>query len=125
MHNLQNIKENDYLKYFKNLFKIKSVEKLNSGGLLITYYFRSIEKDNAKLYKNGVYEIRSGYLTEKLKRASPKEINFLLSRIKNYNSENGELYKGNLSNVKNEERLNENDCIEFLKSKGYLIYKQQ
>ena len=37
MNNLHQIKENDFLKYFKNLFKIKSVDKLDNGTVVINF----------------------------------------------------------------------------------------
>lgn len=77
------------------------------------------------MYKDGVYKIYLGYLTEKLKRATSEEIKFLLSRIRNLDSERMGIYNSNLIEIKNNENLDEVKCIDFLKSKGYLIYKQQ
>ena len=125
MNNLHQIKENDFLKYFKNLFKVKSVDKQDNGAVVINFYYRSLKQHNAKLYKDGVYKIYPEYLTEKLKRATSEEIKFLLSRIRNLNSEKIGINNINLIELKNNENLNEVECIDFLKSRGYLIYKRQ
>ncbi len=121
MHNIVDIKENDFVKYFKNVFQVRSVKKLSNGGCQIHYYFRTSKNKNGKLYTNDVYTIDVSYLVDNLKKASPEEVSLLLLRIKKYNSG----YKITSQNgIENNPGLNEEDCIIYLKSRGYLVSKK-
>jgi hypothetical protein len=122
MYRTIEIKKNDFVKYLKCIYLVKDFEKLDNGRYRLSYFFRSIIKDDAKLHFNEFYDI-SAYLTEKIKKPSLEETKFLISRIK------AEHPSFDLSFVKldkniNEKKLNENECIEYLKSKGYIVYKQ-
>lgn len=122
MDEIIEIKENDIVKYLKSIYIVKGFQKLENGRYRLSYYFRSIKKDNAILHTNGSDEIY-GYLAEKIKKADSEERKSLISKIKlKHPNFDTSLLKTDLN--KNTQNLNVTDCIEFLKSKGYIIYKQ-
>lgn len=123
MERIIEIKENDIVKYLKSTYLVKSFQKLENGKYQLNYHFRTIRKENAELHKNKTDELY-GFHAEKIKRADEKERKFLISRIR------AEYPDFDLSKLENDSQrtkseLNEANCIEFLKNKGYLIYKQQ
>lgn len=122
MDEIIEIKENDIVKYLKSIYLVKSFQKLENGGYRLSYYFRSIRKDNAILHTNESDEIYS-YHAEKIKKADLEERKSLISKIKVKHPDfDTSLIKTDLK--KNTQNLNVTDCIEFLKSKGYMIYKR-
>ena len=123
MNELILIKENDYVKYFKNIYLVKDFKELEKGRYRLSFYFRSIKKKNAKLYKDDSSKI-NGYLARKIKKATPEEIKFLHSRIRLKFPHLDLPSIENSEELKNRQELNETDCVEFLKSKGYLVFKQ-
>lgn len=116
------IKRNDFIKYLKCTYLVKDFVKLDNGYYNLSYYFRVNRKSNSKLHFNGVYRI-SGYSAEKIKKTSIEETYFLVSRIKAEHP-NFDLSFLNSELNQNESILNEKDCIEYLKGKGYLVFKQ-
>jgi hypothetical protein len=112
----------DFVKYFKCIYLVKKFHKTDNGHYIIEYYFRSIKKENAKLHSTNSDEI-IGYLAEKIKKATTEEIRFLTSRIKTKRP-NFDLSFARKETNENIQNLNEDDCITFLKNKGYLVYKQ-
>ena len=123
MYNAIDIKRNDIIKYMKCIYLVKDFQKLDNGKYLLNYYFRSIRKDNAKLNINDSYEI-SGYLVETIKKASPEESNFIITRINSVYPNYDTSFYRNQKDKNEQKTLNENDCIDFLKKKGYIVYKQ-
>jgi len=122
MNKSTEIQRNDVVKYLKCLYLVKDLEKLENGNFRLNYYFRITRKDNAKLHFNESYDI-SSYLLKQVKRPSTEEAEFLISRIKvEHPNFDLSFIKQNKNKIKS--NLNENDCIEYLKSKGYLVYKQ-
>lgn len=122
MDEIIEIKENDIVKYLKCIYLVKGFQKLENGRYQLSYYFRSIRKDNAILHRNDSDEIY-GYLAEKIRKADSEEINSLIKKIKTkYPNFDTSFQKTDLN--KNTLNLNVQDCIDFLKSKGYIIYKQ-
>lgn len=104
---VNDIKHEDFLKYQKNIFQVKRVEKIDNYDVVIHFYYRAIKQQNGQLYKNKSYRARINHL----RFATTEEIEFLNSKIKK---------PGKI----NTRSLNEEECIRFLKEKGYLIYKQ-
>lgn len=122
MDEIIEIKENDIVKYLKSIFLVKGFQKLENGRYCLSYYFKSIRKDNAILHSNESDEIY-GYLAEKIKQADSEERKSLISKIKTKHPNfDNSILKIDLK--KNTQNLNVIDCIEILKSKGYIIYKQ-
>lgn len=115
------IKESDFIKYLKCIYLVKDFYRAESGDYILVYYFRSIKKDNATLHPANSYRI-SGYLAERIKKATTEETGFLISRIKTERP-NFDLPFPILETNESKD-LNVDDCITFLKSKGYLVYKQ-
>ncbi|RCW31936.1 hypothetical protein [Marinilabilia salmonicolor] len=115
------IKKYDFIKYLKCIYLVKEFYRSEDGDYILVYYFRSIRKDNAALKTADSYRI-SGYLAEKIKKATKKETEFLISKIKT-ESPNFDLSFGR-QETNESIGLNVDDCITFLKSKGYLVYKQ-
>lgn len=113
---------NDFVKYLKCIYLVKDFYRDENGQYILEYYFRSIVKKNAKLHATKTFKI-SNYLAEKIKGATDEETRFLISRIKT-ESPNFDLsfVKNGLNESKQD--LNVEDCIAFLKNKGYLVYKQ-
>lgn len=122
MYEIIEIKKYDFVKYLKNLYLVEDFHKLENGQYRLNYLFRSIRKSNAKLHTNGFYDIY-GYLAENIRKATDEEIEFLISRIKQEHP-NFDISIVNVNKATNFSYLNEDDCIDYLKSKGYLIYKQ-
>jgi hypothetical protein len=75
------IKKNDFIKYLKCIYLVKDFYRTESGDFILVYYFRSIRKENATLHPANSYRI-SGYLAERIKKATTEETGFLISRIK-------------------------------------------
>lgn len=112
----------DIVKYLKCIYLVKDFHKLENGRYRLNYYFRTSKNDKVDLKMNDFYDFYSSDV-EKIKKPTLEERNFLISRIK------VKYPNFDLSFIKNVESknimdLNENDCIDFLKNKGYLIYKQ-
>jgi len=117
-----NIEPYDFVKYLKCIYLVKEFQRTDNGLYVIEYYFRSIKKENAKLHSTNSDKI-TGYLAEKIKKATTEEIRFLTSRIKS-KKPNFDLSLARKETNENTLHLNEDDCIAFLKNKGYLVYKQ-
>jgi hypothetical protein len=114
------INTNDFIKYLKCIYLVKDFYRAENGDYILEYYFMSIRKENAKLHTSNSYKI-TGYLAEKIKKATTEETKFLISRIKT-ESPNFDL---SLAKIEaNESKQDVDDCITLLKNKGYLIYKQ-
>jgi len=122
MNNIIEIKRTDFVKYLKCIYLVKDFQKLDNGRYRLSYYFRSIIKDNAKLHMNDS-DVISNYLTEKIKKPTLDELKYIISRIKaEYPDFDLSFFKS--ETIKDNSDLNEIDSIEYLKSKGYLVYKQ-
>lgn len=120
MDEIIDIKQNDIVKYLKSIYLVKGFQKLENGRYRLSYYFKSIRKDNAKLHSNSSDEIY-GYLAEKIKKANPEEKKSLFSKI---STKHPTFMLPEIELNENTSNLNTKDCIEFLKSQGYIIYKQ-
>lgn len=116
------INPNDFIKYLKCIYLVKDFYRDESGQYILEYYFMSIKKGNARLHTTNSYKI-SGYLAEKIKKTTTEETVFLISRIKT-ESPNFDLTFARIETNESKQDLNVDDCITFLKSKGYLVYKQ-
>jgi hypothetical protein len=114
------IKRDDFVKYRKCIYLVKDFQKLDNRKSRLNYYFRSIKIETAKLYSNG-FDENYNWQFECIKKASQEEVDFLVSRIR---SEHPNFDLSFLKMNKIKLNLNVNDCIEYLKSKGYLVYKQ-
>ena len=120
-YDILDINKNDFIKYLKCIYLVKDFYRDENGYYILEYYFRSIIKENAKLHTTNLYKI-SGYLTEKIKKATSEETKFLISRIK-MESPDFDLSFAKAETTESKQDLNIADCISNLKSKGYLIYK--
>lgn len=69
------IKKNDFVKYMKSIYLVKDFQKLENGRYRLNYYFRSLEKNHAKLHLNGHNNI-IGYLAKNIRKATTEEMNF-------------------------------------------------
>lgn len=123
MDKIIKIQENDIVKYYKMIYLVKNFKKIDNYKYQLNYHFKTnITKKNAKLHKNQLDEFDK-YKIERIKHAEEKEREILISKIQkespDFNLSTFEIYSEN----KNSE-LNESNCIEYLKNKGYLIYKQ-
>lgn len=122
MYNPIEIKENDFLKYAKSIYLVKHFKKNEFGRYNLSFYYRCIRKNNAKLYTNSFNSI-SGHSAETIKKATAEEIAFLTSKIKAKNPNfNTSFIKPPLNPEKWD--LNGENCINFLKERGYIIYKK-
>ena len=117
------LKPYNIVRYLKCIYIVKDFFKNEDGKYILSYYFRTINESNAKLYSNGSYAFY-GFHAEKIRRASRDETKHFISRIKKEKPdfdlqpvENAFLNEENLS-------FNEKECLNILKSKGYLIYRQ-
>lgn len=120
MNELKTIKRNDFVKYLKCIYLVKDFQKLDNATFIISYYFRASRKAEAKIRINDVFNI-SSYNLKKIKKATSDETDFLIEKIK---LEHPNFDLSFYVATKKECFLNENECIEFLKNKGYLVYKQ-
>ncbi len=123
MERIIELNEYDIVKYLKSTYLVKSFRQFDNGKYQLKYHFRTIRKENAKLHKNKKDELYECDL-EKIKKADEKEREFLILRILSENPD-FDLSKLEKDTQKKKSELNEENCIEFLKDKGYLIYKQQ
>ena len=121
-YNIIDINPNNFIKYLKCIYLVKDFYRAENGQYILEYYFRSIIKENAKLHTDNSYKI-SGYLAEKIKKTTTEETKFLISKIKNEKPDFDMSFAEILTN-KHKQDLNIDDCITFLKSQGYLVYKQ-
>lgn len=119
-YDIIDIKEKDYIKYFKCIYLVKDFYREEGGDYILVYYFRSIKKENATLHPANSYRI-SGYLAERIKKATADETGFLISRIKTENPKFD--FSSDIQETNGIRDLNVDECIAFLKSKGYLVYK--
>lgn len=116
------IEEFDVVKYLKSTYLVKSFQRLESGKFELCYYFRSIRKPDAKLHKDQKQDFYESH-TYKIKKTNNQEKKLLIEKIRN------EYPDFNLAKVISATSdtfidLDENMCIEFLKEKGYTIYKR-
>lgn len=120
----------DVLKYRKCIYLIEGVVHNNDSSIKksqVNYFFRITFKEGSKLYKNG----SDNHYAQDLKyykKANPEQRKFLLDEIKRRFPDFDLKYQGseklNSEDISKLELLTEENCIEFLKGKGYLIYKQ-
>jgi hypothetical protein len=121
----------DILKYRKCIYLIESIIHSNDSSFKksqVNYFFRITFKVGAKLYKNGS-ESHYAQDLKYYKKTNPEQRKFLLDEIKRKFPdfdlrEQNDLDKSINEDVSQIELLTEENCIEFLKGKGYLIYKQ-
>ncbi len=114
------IKENSIVKYFKCIYLVKDFKKLESGRYRISYYYRTIESEKAILHTNGQDEIFRQHI-DKIRIAPQEAKDYILEKIKhNISSLSGDNKKNDLG----QDSLKVEECIKYLKSKGYLIYKE-
>lgn len=125
-------KFNDFeiLKYRKCIYLIKNLIETNDslhGKYQVNYYFRITFKSGSKLY-NDSSEVHYEHNLKYYKNASREEIKFLINEIQNkfpeFNINNINSLDDSKTKVSSvDDFLTEKDCIEFLKNRGYLIYK--
>jgi hypothetical protein len=129
MNEIIKIKENDIVKYLKSIYLVKGFQKLDSGKYRLNYYFRSIRKDNARLHTNKSEELYNTSIVH-IKKTNLEEKRSLISKIKveHPNFDISFLKKSEITEIteitENALNLDIKVSIEFLKSKGYIIYKQ-
>lgn len=122
-YNVINLKPFDIVKYLKCIYLVKDFFKNEDGKYVLNYHFKTINKSNEKLHSHNTYELY-GFHAEKLRKASKDEIIHFISRIK---KEKPDFDLHSIEDVCLDVTgiiINEKECIDFLKSKGYLVYKQ-
>ncbi|MCD8423584.1 hypothetical protein [Tenacibaculum finnmarkense] len=126
MDKIIEIKENDIVKYLKSVYLVKSFIKLENGLYHLNYYFKTNQsKIKTKKLHNNAYDEFYGYLAEKIKQTSLEEKKDFVSKInRDYPKFDTSFTRIDLKENSNSSVLNVEDCIEFLKKKNYIIYKQ-
>lgn len=117
------IKQYDIVRYLKCIYLVKDFFKDEDGKYILNYHFRAINNGNAKLHPQDTY-ILYGFHAEKIRKASKDEIRYFISRIR---KERPDFDLHSIEDVSLDEtsiNINEKECVDFLKSKGYLVYKQ-
>lgn len=120
----------EILKYRKCIYLIKNLIITNDslyGKYQVNYYFRITYKSGSKLHKDSS-EVHYEHNLKYYKNASQEEIKFLLNEIQNkfpeFNINSFNFLDNNKTKVSSvKDFLTEEKCIEFLKDRGYLIYK--
>lgn len=123
MDNLEisNIKEGDFIKKEASIYLVKGFNKAERKYKL-DYYFRSTKKTTGVLHINGAKEFYEHELT-RLKTPTNKEVETIISKI---TKEHPDFIIDSPRSVKylKTDILSEKKHIDFLKERGYLIYKQ-
>lgn len=122
-YNVIDLKQYDIVRYLKCIYLVKDFFKDENGKYILNYHFRTINNSDAKLHSQDTYELY-GFHAEKIRKASIEEIRHFISRIK---KEKPDFDLNSIENVSLDEpgiNIGEKGCIDFLKSKGYLVYKQ-
>lgn len=122
-YNVIELKQYDIVRYLKCIYLVKDFSKDERGRYILSYHFRTISNSNAKLHSQGNYELY-GFHAEKIRKATKNEIRHFISRIK---KEKPDFDLNSIEDVSVDEpdiNMNEKECINFLKGKGYLVYKQ-
>lgn len=127
---MENFEKFDVLKYRKCIYLIEGVVHNNDSSIKksqVNYFFRITFKEGSKLYKNGS-ENHYAQDLKYYKNANPEQRKFLFDEIKrrfpDFDLKYQSSEKLNSEDISKLELLTEENCIEFLKGKGYLIYKQ-
>lgn len=120
----------EILKYRKCIYLIEGLVHNNDSSFKksqVNYLFRITFKEGSKLYKNGS-ENHYAQDLKYYKKANPEQRKLLLDEIKkrfpDFDLNDQSLEKSKSKDISKLELLTEENCIEFLKGKGYLIYKQ-
>ena len=116
-----NFKKYDVLKKGTAIYLVDSFHKFEDIYRL-KYFFKTTLKLTDNLYINNSRDFHR-YELKNLKQASKNDIEILFSKIKT------QYPTFDLTNIpksedQNKDELNEDLCIEFLKNKGYLVFKQ-
>jgi hypothetical protein len=122
-YNVIDLNQYDIVRYLKCIYLVKDFFKDEDGKYILNYYFRTINNSNAKLHYQDTYKLY-GFHAEKIRKASSDEIRHFISRIK---KEKPDFDLHTIEDVSLDEtgiNINEKECVDFLKSKGYLVYKQ-
>ncbi|WP_461629637.1 hypothetical protein [Labilibaculum euxinus] len=122
-YNVIDLKQYDIVRYLKCIYLVKDFAKDENGKYILNYHFRTIYNSNAELYSENTYELY-GFHAEKIRKATKDEIRYFISRIKKEKPDFDLNYVEDVSLDKPDKNINEKECIDFLKSKGYLVYKQ-
>lgn len=122
-YNVIDLKPYDIIKYFKCIYLVKDFYKNEDGRYILDYHFMTLNKGNGKLHSQNTYEIY-GFHAEKIRKATEDEIKKFMSKIKDEAPDFDLNPIKCISSDETELNLDEEKCIKFLKSKGYLVYKQ-
>ena len=123
-YNVIDLKQYDIVRYLKCIYLVKDFFKDENGRYILNYYFRTINNSNAKLHSQNTYELY-GFHAKKIRKASKDEIRHFISKIKKEKPDFDLNFIEDVSLDETVGNLNEKECIDFLKRKGYLVYKQQ
>jgi len=122
-YNVIDLKQYDIVRYLKCIYLVKDFFKDENGRYILNYHFRTINNSNAKLYSEDTYELY-GFHAEKIRKATKDEIRDFITRIKKEKPDFDLKSIEDVSIGETGENINEKECIDFLKRKGYLVYKQ-
>jgi hypothetical protein len=118
---ISDIKEGDFIKKEASIYLIKYFNKTDKRYKL-DYYFRSTKKMSGVLHINGSREIYEHDLT-RIKTPTKEEIEILKNKIvKEY--PDFTFNSSWLENYQKPDIQSEKECIDFLKARGFLIFKK-
>jgi hypothetical protein len=122
-YNVIDLKQYDIVRYLKCIYLVNDFFKDEDGKYILSYYFRAINNSKAKLHSQGSYELY-GFHAKKIRKASNDEIRHFISRIKKEKPDFELHYSEEIYIDETSININEKECIDFLKSRGYIVYKQ-
>lgn len=118
---IDNIKTGDFIKKEASIYFVKDFKKAGRKYIL-EYYFRSTKKTSGLLHINGSKEFYE-HEVDRIKCATQEEVEILKAKINNKHPN----YHFNIKQIDKKQKTNiqsERECIEFLKERGFIIYKQ-
>ena len=111
------INHNDFIKKGASIYLVKNFRK-EDKRFILDYYFRSTIKDSGIIKSNDTRDFYEHELPS-IKHPSVKEIFIIKNKIrKEFPTFHFETSSNNNFNI-----LTEKNCIDFLKDKGYLVFK--
>lgn len=126
---MENFREFEILKYRKCIYLINNISSIETSigqKFQINFYFRITFKEGSKLYKDS-FDVQYSHALQYYKNADSEQRQFLIKEIgENFPDFDLKKINSHLINQKIQkiDSLNEEDCIEYLKNRGYLIYKK-
>lgn len=121
MIKIEDIKEGVFIKKEASIYLVKDFKKEGKGYKLV-YFFRSTAKPTGVLHFNDSREFYEHEL-QRIKVPTIEEVNVLKNKI----FKEHPTFHFDISTVESNQNLDsftEKSCIEFLRERGYLVFKQ-